>query len=436
MPSGKMRCTRRLRSWLVDQVSSGKYRGLVWDDDEKTMFRIPWKHAAKHDFRSDEDAAIFKAWAEFKGKLCDNDPAGPASWKTRLRCALNKSPEFSEVPERSQLDITEPYKVYRLVPLDEQGIKEVKKEDEEERDVRKSKRRKRRSSDSSEEIPIKHIKEEESVTAVRNISMEIDETTTRHGVAPHPEERTELSDMMKSDGVIDEIHLNLTVETASPLEYKKDCPSFYIRVYYVGREVLKREVSGDDVRIAVFPASLAPPSLKTSGFKRVPLPPPPSDLASCHISSISSLLSFLEGGVALSLSGKGMYAKRFCQGRVFWRGPHSFTPTASKMERGVKPTMIFDKQCFKQELELFRNGDVQPETEITLCFGEELLEDDDINQKLIIVKVGLPWAEKQIADAQAWSHSVSLLQSLAQQSPSGEITLSLVPVSDESYTLL
>lgn len=42
------------------QVSSGKYPGLVWDDDAKTMFRIPWKHAGKQDFRKDEDAAIFK----------------------------------------------------------------------------------------------------------------------------------------------------------------------------------------------------------------------------------------------------------------------------------------------------------------------------------------------------------------------------------------
>lgn len=36
-------------------------------------------------------------------------------WKTRLRCALNKSPDFQEVPERNQLDITEPYKVYLIV---------------------------------------------------------------------------------------------------------------------------------------------------------------------------------------------------------------------------------------------------------------------------------------------------------------------------------
>lgn len=45
---------------MLLQVSSGQYPGLVWDDEAKTMFRIPWKHAGKQDFRKDEDAAIFK----------------------------------------------------------------------------------------------------------------------------------------------------------------------------------------------------------------------------------------------------------------------------------------------------------------------------------------------------------------------------------------
>jgi len=33
---------------------------------------------------------------------------------------LNKSPDFEEVTDRSQLDISEPYKVYRIVPEEEQ----------------------------------------------------------------------------------------------------------------------------------------------------------------------------------------------------------------------------------------------------------------------------------------------------------------------------
>lgn len=52
----------------------------------------------------------------YKGKYHEGtDKADPSTWKTRLRCALNKSTDFQEVPERSQLDISEPYKVYQIV---------------------------------------------------------------------------------------------------------------------------------------------------------------------------------------------------------------------------------------------------------------------------------------------------------------------------------
>lgn len=56
-----------------------------------------------------------QAWAVYKGKFREGrDKADPTMWKTRLRCALNKSTDFQEVPERNQLDITEPYKVYHI----------------------------------------------------------------------------------------------------------------------------------------------------------------------------------------------------------------------------------------------------------------------------------------------------------------------------------
>lgn len=50
----------KLRQWLIDQVDSGEYPGLVWENDEKSIFRIPWKHAGKQDYNREEDAALFK----------------------------------------------------------------------------------------------------------------------------------------------------------------------------------------------------------------------------------------------------------------------------------------------------------------------------------------------------------------------------------------
>lgn len=49
-----------LKEWLVAQIESGRYEGLSWEDEDKTMFRIPWKHAAKKDYKQTEDAALFK----------------------------------------------------------------------------------------------------------------------------------------------------------------------------------------------------------------------------------------------------------------------------------------------------------------------------------------------------------------------------------------
>ena len=49
-----------LKEWLIAQVDSERFDGLRWENEEKTMFRIPWKHAAKKDYRQQDDAALFK----------------------------------------------------------------------------------------------------------------------------------------------------------------------------------------------------------------------------------------------------------------------------------------------------------------------------------------------------------------------------------------
>ncbi|XP_023610268.1 interferon regulatory factor 9-like [Myotis lucifugus] len=52
----------RLRDWLVLQVESGSYPGVRWEDEGKTLFRIPWKHAAKQGYQAQQDAALFRGW--------------------------------------------------------------------------------------------------------------------------------------------------------------------------------------------------------------------------------------------------------------------------------------------------------------------------------------------------------------------------------------
>lgn len=50
----------KLRQWLIEQIDSRKYPGLIWENAEKSIFRIPWKHAGKQDYNREEDAALFK----------------------------------------------------------------------------------------------------------------------------------------------------------------------------------------------------------------------------------------------------------------------------------------------------------------------------------------------------------------------------------------
>ncbi|XP_059182673.1 interferon regulatory factor 9 [Centropristis striata] len=429
MAGGRMRSTRRLRNWIVEQVSSGKFAGVMWDDDAKTMFRIPWKHAGKQDFRKDEDAAIFKAWAEFKGKLRDGDLNNPASWKTRLRCALNKSPEFTEVMERAQLDISEPYKVYRLVPISEQGVVVPEKKCR----GKPAKRPKRRrsssssseseSSDSQSVSPEKQIKTEEVTSQLC-----VEDVLQWNDNAVQTQEPASFISATQTDG---EIRVDVRIEESLPA-LKEGQDSFSVAVQYLGHEVLRSQIQSHDVRITYLPSPPVPcrPAILSGGFPRIPLPEPPSSLpAGPELQALATLLPFMQKGVVLTDMAKGVYGKRFCQGRVFWRGPHTTTPGLHKMERNTEPVMLFSKDTFMQQLDQFRvNGGEPPQCGVTLCFGEELSNTDDSSGKLIIVQITFPWAEQQVRTAQSFVESISFLQSLASQSPLGEITLNLVTV--------
>ncbi|KAM9337320.1 interferon regulatory factor 9 [Symphorus nematophorus] len=437
MAAGRMRSTRRLRSWIVEQVSSGKYPGLVWDDEAKTMFRIPWKHAGKQDFRKDEDAAIFKAWAEFKGKLTEGGQDNPASWKTRLRCALNKSPEFTEVMERAQLDISEPYKVYRLVPISEQGM--VAPEKKSRVKTPKKTKRRRRSSSSSESESEDVSQEKQIKTEEVTSQLCVEEALLRSDIPVPAEEPAQHTTTIQRE-LVDEITLDVRIEESVPAPTGGQ-DSFNVMVQYLGQEVLKRQIMGTDVRITYLPSSLVPPmpaALKAR-FPRIPLPEPPSTLpAGQELQALNTLLPFMEKGVVLTSTPQGVYGKRFCQGRVFWTGPHTTTPGLHKMERNTEPVLLFSKDAFKQQLDLFRsNGGEPPQCGVTLCFGEELSNTEDPSRKLIIVQITLPWAEQQVQNAQSILESISILQSLASQSPLGEITLNLVtvPTSPTSETI-
>ncbi|XP_031522714.1 interferon regulatory factor 4 isoform X5 [Papio anubis] len=306
----------KLRQWLIDQIDSGKYPGLVWENEEKSIFRIPWKHAGKQDYNREEDAALFKAWALFKGKFREGiDKPDPPTWKTRLRCALNKSNDFEELVERSQLDISDPYKVYRIVPEGaKKGAKQLTLEDPQ----------------MSMSHPYTMTTPYPSLPAqqVHNYVMPPLDRSWRDYVPdqPHPE-----------------IPYQCPV-TFGPRSHhwqgpacENDC-RLHICLYY--REILVKELttsSPEGCRIS------HGHTYDASNLDQVLFPYPEDN---GQRKNIEKLLGHLERGVVLWMAPDGLYAKRLCQSRIYWDGPLALcSDRPNKLERD-QTCKLFDTQQF------------------------------------------------------------------------------------------
>lgn len=104
----------RMRKWLINQVSSGRYIGLKWIDKDKTLLRIPWKHGSRSGW-SVEDGKLFESWAVQSGKF---DPLHPNTrkWKANFRCALRSLPDVDEVKNLSHKTGKDAYKIFKFLP--------------------------------------------------------------------------------------------------------------------------------------------------------------------------------------------------------------------------------------------------------------------------------------------------------------------------------
>uniref|UniRef100_W5K7G3 Interferon regulatory factor 8 n=1 Tax=Astyanax mexicanus TaxID=7994 RepID=W5K7G3_ASTMX len=328
---------RRLKQWLIEQINSNIYSGLLWEDEYHTMFRIPWKHAGKQDYNQEVDASIFKAWAVFKGKFKEGDKAEPATWKTRLRCALNKSPDFEEVTERSQLDISEPYKVYRIVPEEEQKCK--------------------------------CTPSDEYMSIIKRSHSPIDENSNLQS----PQEWWHQG----SPSVC-----ILSVSTAFS--------QMMISFYYGGKLMTSTLISHPEgCRISPGqppmsnPMVYGPDTLQNVRF-------PPVELIEHerqrHITR--KLFGHLERGVLLRANREGIFIKRLCQSRVFWSGQDAqYGPGPSKLERDAV-VKIFDTSRFLHALQLYQDNQYPaPDPTVSLCFGEEFNDFSTAKTKLIIVQI-------------------------------------------------
>ncbi|XP_028999573.1 interferon regulatory factor 8 [Betta splendens] len=350
---------RRLKQWLMEQIQSAQYPGLQWENDGHTMFRIPWKHAGKQDYNQEVDASIFKAWAVFKGKFKEGDKAEPATWKTRLRCALNKSPDFEEVTERSQLDISEPYKVYRIVPEDEQ------------------------KHGKSSAMPMAATTGCD-ITDMDCSSAEIEELIKEEDCS------IQASPEYWSQGSITSFPQHLDPLPSGSLS--SAFSQMMISFFYGGKLTQNILVSHPEgCRISPQQhlgrgALYSSDSMQSVHF-------PPADLIEFERQRqvTRKLLGHLERGVLVRANQEGVFIKRLCQSRVFWSGlgemGSQYSPLPGKLERDAV-VKIFDTGRFLQALQMYQDGQFPaPDPTVTLCFGEELHDISNAKNKLIIVQI-------------------------------------------------
>ncbi|KAM7387752.1 hypothetical protein PAMP_023971 [Pampus punctatissimus] len=371
----------KLRQWLIDQVDCGKYPGLVWENDEKSIFRIPWKHAGKQDYNRDEDAALFKAWALFKGKFREGiDKPDPPTWKTRLRCALNKSNDFEELVERSQLDISDPYKVYRIIP---EGAK------------------KRPRQEDSPLSPMNYPVHSSYPALQTQMSqyMSTPECSWRDFCqeqaslpelpftqCPYPPRSLPWQGAAMENGY----QLRASIYSYGPAESQPSpftldasirsaeaLSDFRLHVSVYFRDTLVREVTTSSPE----GCHITPCSTEEKHF----LPAAGPELVALPVESLlaqrraeecpPSPPSTLERGVLLWMAPDGLYARRLCQSRVYWQaGLSLYGDKHNKLEREVTCKLLHTQDYLTEIQSYGLHGRSLPHFQVLLTFGDECLD--------------------------------------------------------------
>lgn len=140
-----------MRPWLEQMIDSNTVDGLHWVDKEKTMFCVPWKHAARHGWEMSKDASLFKEWAIHTGKYVEGQTSpDPKTWKANFRCAMNSLPDIEAVKDKNVNKGHGALRVFRMLPTTPRDRRSRTKAT---RQRRQSKVKYEESSSDSEFVP-------------------------------------------------------------------------------------------------------------------------------------------------------------------------------------------------------------------------------------------------------------------------------------------
>ncbi|XP_074492340.1 interferon regulatory factor 4-like [Sebastes fasciatus] len=396
----------KLRQWLIEQVGSGKYPGLVWENDEKSIFRIPWKHAGKQDYNRDEDAALFKAWALFKGKFREGiDKPDPPTWKTRLRCALNKSNDFEEMVERSQLDISDPYKVYRIIP--EGAKKRPRQEDSplSPGSFQVHSPYPALQTQMPQYVPTPecgwrdYCQEQASLPELPFTQCPCPPRSLPWQ-GPSMENGYQLRASIYSYGPADNQPSPFTLDAG--IRSAEALSDFRLHVSVYFRDTLVREVTTSSPEgCHITPCSPEEKHYPPPGCPEVvPLPVDSLSTQRRAEECPPSPPSALERGVLLWMGPDGLYARRLCQGRVYWQGGVSqYGDKPNKLEREVTSRLLHTQDYLTEIQSYGLHGRPLPRFQVLLSFGDECL-DPQRQRRILTVQVEPLFARQLLYYAQ------------------------------------